>query len=264
MIPKPGDPAHTVPVPETFHEQTDELTEAEIKQMEGDNQAIQTILLVLPEDIYYAVDSCETTQEICLLGSTMMRFWILEFKRKRLSCLMNGKDLLLLIGNRLSLTIIDPTTAMNMATCANGQIAQPGINMGQDRQMQMVRGNGGNQFRQYVGKNVGNQHRYNAVHNVWNQVVQNEVQNRGYSECLGNQIGYCLFRGIAISIKREWCYNFRGLEEAGIQIQDEEFDLMAAAGDLDEIEEVNANYILMANLQQASTSGTQTNQISRL
>ncbi|GKE34071.1 hypothetical protein Tco_1453393, partial [Tanacetum coccineum] len=33
---------------------------------------------------------------------------------------------------------------------------------------------------------------------------------------------------------------------------------MAAAADLDEIEEVNANYILKANLQQASTSGTQT------
>nr|GFB51868.1 hypothetical protein [Tanacetum cinerariifolium] len=29
--------------------------------------------------------------------------------------------------------------------------------------------------------------------------------------------------------------------------------------DLDEIKEVNANYILMANLQQASTLGTQTN-----
>ncbi|GJY81725.1 integrase, catalytic region, zinc finger, CCHC-type containing protein [Tanacetum coccineum] len=47
-------------------------------------------------------------------------------------------------------------------------------------------------------------------------------------------------------------------EEAGIQLQDEEFDLMAAAADLDEIEEVNANCILRANLQQASTSGTQT------
>ncbi|GKE47496.1 copia protein, partial [Tanacetum coccineum] len=47
-------------------------------------------------------------------------------------------------------------------------------------------------------------------------------------------------------------------EEAGIQIQAKEFDLMAVAADLDEIEEVNANYILMANLQQASTSGTQT------
>ncbi|GKD81560.1 hypothetical protein Tco_1348399 [Tanacetum coccineum] len=39
----------------------------------------------------------------------------------------------------------------------------------------------------------------------------------------------------------------------------EEFDLMAAVADLDRIEKVNANYILMANLQQASTSGTQTN-----
>ncbi|GJW24399.1 hypothetical protein Tco_0038210 [Tanacetum coccineum] len=43
-------------------------------------------------------------------------------------------------------------------------------------------------------------------------------------------------------------------EEAEIQLQVEEFDLMVAAGDLDEIEEVSANYILMANLQQASTS----------
>nr|GFA52912.1 hypothetical protein [Tanacetum cinerariifolium] len=46
-------------------------------------------------------------------------------------------------------------------------------------------------------------------------------------------------------------------KEAGIQLQAEEFDFMVAAGDLDEIEEVNANCILMANLQQASTSGTQ-------
>nr|GEY84832.1 putative ribonuclease H-like domain-containing protein [Tanacetum cinerariifolium] len=36
-----------------------------------------------------------------------------------------------------------------------------------------------------------------------------------------------------------------------------EFDFMAVAGDLDEIEEVDANCILMANLQHASTSGTQ-------
>nr|GFC20016.1 integrase, catalytic region, zinc finger, CCHC-type, peptidase aspartic, catalytic [Tanacetum cinerariifolium] len=47
-------------------------------------------------------------------------------------------------------------------------------------------------------------------------------------------------------------------EEAGIQLQAEEYDLMAATVDLDEIEEANANCILMANLQQASTSGTQT------
>nr|GEZ56324.1 hypothetical protein [Tanacetum cinerariifolium] len=40
-----------------------------------------------------------------------------------------------------------------------------------------------------------------------------------------------------------------------------EYDLMAAAADIDEIKEVNANCILMANLQQASTLGTQTDSI---
>ncbi|GJU80063.1 retrovirus-related pol polyprotein from transposon TNT 1-94 [Tanacetum coccineum] len=45
-------------------------------------------------------------------------------------------------------------------------------------------------------------------------------------------------------------------EEAGIQLQAEEFNFMVAEGDLDEIEKVIANCILMANLQQASTSGT--------
>ncbi|GJR18864.1 hypothetical protein Tco_0967391 [Tanacetum coccineum] len=61
MIPEPGDLAHTVPVPETFHEQTeDELTEAKIKQIEANDHAIQTILLGLPEDIYAAIDSYYT------------------------------------------------------------------------------------------------------------------------------------------------------------------------------------------------------------
>ncbi|GKE56778.1 hypothetical protein Tco_1495963 [Tanacetum coccineum] len=74
MIPEPGDTDREVPVPETFHEQTDdELTVAEIKQMEADDQAIQTILLGLPEDIYAAVDSCETAQEIWLRVQQMMK-----------------------------------------------------------------------------------------------------------------------------------------------------------------------------------------------
>nr|GEU71002.1 hypothetical protein [Tanacetum cinerariifolium] len=45
--------------------------------------------------------------------------------------------------------------------------------------------------------------------------------------------------------------------QARIQLQAEEFDFMADASDLDEIEEVNSNCILMENLQHASTSGTQ-------
>ncbi|GJR03055.1 hypothetical protein Tco_0526039 [Tanacetum coccineum] len=64
-IPEPGDADREVPVNETFHEQTDdEVIEKELKQVEADDQAIQTILLGLPEDIYAAVDICESAQEI--------------------------------------------------------------------------------------------------------------------------------------------------------------------------------------------------------
>nr|GEZ13484.1 hypothetical protein [Tanacetum cinerariifolium] len=74
MIPEPGDPNREVHVNETFHVQTDdELTKKELKQIEADDQAIQTILLGLPEDIYAAVDSCETAQEIWLRVQQMMK-----------------------------------------------------------------------------------------------------------------------------------------------------------------------------------------------
>ncbi|GKD79872.1 hypothetical protein Tco_1342493 [Tanacetum coccineum] len=59
------DPDYDVSIAESFHEQTDdELTEKEAKQMEADDQAIQTILKGLPEDIYVVVDSCDTAQKI--------------------------------------------------------------------------------------------------------------------------------------------------------------------------------------------------------
>nr|GEU98060.1 hypothetical protein [Tanacetum cinerariifolium] len=74
MIPEPGDINQEVHVNETFHVQTDdELTEKEHKQIEADDQAIQTILLGLLEDIYASVDSCETAQEIWLRVQQMMK-----------------------------------------------------------------------------------------------------------------------------------------------------------------------------------------------
>ncbi|GKE72137.1 hypothetical protein Tco_1534178, partial [Tanacetum coccineum] len=74
MIPELDDLDREVPVAETFHEQTDdELTKKEVKQMEADDQAIQIILMGLPEDIYAAVDSCETAQEILLRVQQMMK-----------------------------------------------------------------------------------------------------------------------------------------------------------------------------------------------
>nr|GEV74170.1 Gag-Pol polyprotein [Tanacetum cinerariifolium] len=74
MILEPCDPNRKVLVNETFHVQTDDkLTDKELKQIEADDQVIQIFLLGLPEDIYAAVDSCETAQEIWLHVQQMMK-----------------------------------------------------------------------------------------------------------------------------------------------------------------------------------------------
>nr|GEU41459.1 hypothetical protein [Tanacetum cinerariifolium] len=131
------------------------------------------------------------------------------------------------------------------------------MNMGQDRQIQNVGGNDGNQFGQYAGQAAQNQQGYNAWQNGDIQGAQNAIQNAGVQSG-GNQNG--LVVELHCQTKEKGCCLSSAAaqkEEAWIQLQAEEFDFMAAAGDLDEIEEVNANCILMANLQHASTSGTQ-------
>nr|GEY55032.1 hypothetical protein [Tanacetum cinerariifolium] len=106
-----------------------------IPELEDNDQAIQIILLGLPEEIYVVVDSCKTTQEIWLRVQQMMKGFDIGIQEKKAK-----------------------------------KIAQLGMNLGHDKLM------------------------------------------------------------VEISLDR----------------------------DLDEIEEVNENCILMANLQQTSTSGTQT------
>nr|GFC33776.1 hypothetical protein [Tanacetum cinerariifolium] len=60
MIPEPGDANRDINTTKTSHLQTNnELSDKELKQIEADDQAIQTILLGLPEDTYAAADSCE-------------------------------------------------------------------------------------------------------------------------------------------------------------------------------------------------------------
>ncbi|GJY30711.1 hypothetical protein Tco_0414206 [Tanacetum coccineum] len=149
--------------------------------------------------------------------------------------------------------ISDPTTAIDMALSlmakaftlndttptnnnqrsssnpSNMHIAQPGMNMDQDKQMLMVE------------DNVGNQFRLNAVQNVGNQVVLNAVQNLSVQN-VGNQNGLSIDPGITNQ------YGIRNV----VTERDE------GNGAYDEIEEVTAKCTLKDNLQQASTSGTQT------
>nr|GEU81409.1 hypothetical protein [Tanacetum cinerariifolium] len=178
---------------------------------------------------------------------------------------------LILFAKAFQLTAPTNSNQRTSSNPRNHQIAQLGINISQDRQIQNVGGNGGNQFGQYAGQGASNQNGLVVVPGIANQNgTGNIVAAR--AEGFGNE-------------NRAKCYNYRGLghiarnctarprrrddaylqtqlliaqkEEVGIQLQVEEFDFMAAAGDLDKIEKVNANCILMENLQHAFTSGTQ-------
>nr|GEX72247.1 hypothetical protein [Tanacetum cinerariifolium] len=293
MIPEPGDANHEVTVTETFHVQTDdELTNKELMQIEADDQAIQTILLT--KDLHTAdytqlydflkynqkeVDELKAERltkiqdPLALMANSNNPYAFLVPYQDQPS--FNQNYMQQSIPNPEDITY--PTTAMNMTLVlmakafklnyssptnnhqrissnpCNRQIAQPGMNIGQDRQIQMVGDNGGNQFRQYAGQNARNLTGYNDVQNIGNQI-------RCYN-CMG--VGHYARNCTVRPRRRDAAYLQTRLliaqkEEAGIQLQVEEYDLMAAAADLDEIEEVNANCILMVNLQQASTSGTQT------
>nr|GEV28975.1 hypothetical protein [Tanacetum cinerariifolium] len=188
MIPEPGDPNREVPVNETLHVQTDdELTEKELKQIEANDQAIQTILLGLPEDIYAAVGSYETAQEI----------WF---------------------------------------TSNEGESIESYYN----RFLKLI--NDLKRNKHFPEKIASNLMFLNNLQPEWSQHVTIVYQTKDLHKADYTQL-----------------YNFLkyNQKEVGIQLQAKEFDLMANAANRDEIREVNANCILMANLQQASTSGTQ-------
>nr|GEU58135.1 integrase, catalytic region, zinc finger, CCHC-type, peptidase aspartic, catalytic [Tanacetum cinerariifolium] len=297
MIPEPGDTNREVLVNKTFHVQTnDELTKKELKQIETDDQAIQTILLGsdigIQEKKAKLFNKWErfTSNDGESIKSYYHRFLKLmnDLKRNKhfpekiasnlkflnnlqpewsqhVTIVHQTKDLHTADYTQLydflkynqkenymqqpmpnPKDITDPTTAMNIAlalmakafklnfsTLTNNhkrissnprtrQISQSGMNMGQDRQMQMVGGNGDNQFRQYVGQN--------------NPRVQNVGNQNGLIGVLGNANQNSNGNGNLVTTRAE-------KNEVGHN------------ADLDEIEEVNENYILMANLQQASTSG---------
>nr|GEU87570.1 hypothetical protein [Tanacetum cinerariifolium] len=388
MIATPGEPDLPVPVPESFHEQTDEeLTENEIKWMDADDQAIQTILLGLHEDVYDAEKKAKLFNEWEKFTSTngesiesyYHRFMQLmndlkrnknfpenvtanlkflnnlqpkwkrhvtivsqpknlhetdftqiydflkinqeEVNELRVERLTKSYDPLALmahsqnsfnfptthkdqssssthsqqsfpINNKYNSQpsfnqnfmqppmtsledINDPTEAMNAALILFAKAFQLSAPTNNNQRTSSNPRN--RQIAQLVMNIVAqNQQGYNAWQNGGIQGIANQngtgnvVAARAEGTRNGNQARCYNCRGLghiarnctARPRRRDVAYLQTRLliaqkEEAGIQLQAEEFDFMATAGDLDEIEEVNANCILMANLKHASTSVSQ-------
>nr|GEV44306.1 hypothetical protein [Tanacetum cinerariifolium] len=215
MIATPGEPDLPVPVPKSFHEQTDEeLTENDIKWMDADDQAIQTILLGLLEDVYAAVDSCETAKEI----------W------ERVRQMMKGSDI------REHETKARLFNEWEKFTSTDGESTE----FYYHRFMQLM--NDLKRNKHFLKNIAANPKFLNNLQPEWKRHVTIVRQTRNLHETDFTQT-----------------YDFIKMnqDELNELRAEQEFDFMAAAADLDEIEEVNANCILMANLQHASTSSTQ-------
>nr|GEU77223.1 hypothetical protein [Tanacetum cinerariifolium] len=260
MIPEPGDANRNVNVTETFHLQTDdELSDKELKQIEADDQLFR--LFYLTKDLHTA----DYTQLYDFLKYNQKE--VDELKAERLAKIQDPLALMANSNNPYAFLaphqdqsslnqnylqqpmtnpkdITNPTTAMNMALALMEKAfklnySTPTNNnqriSSNPRNMQIAQPGNGNQNQIGNGNLV-------AARAKGNIAGQNGNQIRCYN-CRG--IGHYARNCIARLRRRDAAYLQTQLliaqkEEAGIQLQAEEYDLMAAA-DLDEIEEVNAN-----------------------
>nr|GEV55270.1 Gag-Pol polyprotein [Tanacetum cinerariifolium] len=263
MITTPGEPDLTAPVPESFHEQTDdELTENDIKWMDANDQTIQTILLGLPEDVYAAVDSCETSKEIWERVRQMMKGSDIREQEK--------KEKLFNEWEKFTNKHFSKNIATNLKFLDNLQ-PEWKRHVTIVYQTKNLHEADFTQIYDFLKMNQDEQG-YNAWKNGGIQVAQNAVQNAGVQSG-GNQNGLVVIPGIAnqngtgnvVTARAEGtrnrnqarCYNCRGLghiarnytarlrrrddaylqtqlliaqkEEAGIQLQAKEFDFMVTA-----------------------------------
>nr|GEV45113.1 hypothetical protein [Tanacetum cinerariifolium] len=148
---------------------------------------------------------------------------------------------LALMAKAFTLNNTTPTNnnQRNSSNSCNSQIAQSGNLVGQ------------NAVQNQGIQNVRNQNGLSVISRIANQ---NPNRN-------GNVVSASA-KGNVKPRKRDAAYLQTQLQiaqkdKAGIQLNSEEFDFMAAAGAYDEIEKVIANCNLQDILQQASTSGTQ-------
>nr|GEY39252.1 retrovirus-related Pol polyprotein from transposon TNT 1-94 [Tanacetum cinerariifolium] len=254
MILEPGDTNREVPVNETFHVQTyDELIEKELKQIEADDQAIQTILLGLPEDIYAAVDK-KIASNLKFLNNLQPEW------SRHVTIVHQTKDL-----HTADYTQLYDFLKYNqkenqigngnlVAACAEGNAAgdngnQIGVITAEEwtddeltkKELKQIEAN--DQAIQTILLGLP-EDIYVAVDSLVARVEENAAGHNGNQiRCYNYKgVGYFARNCMVRPRRRDAAYLQTQLliaqkKEEGIQLQTKVFDLMAAAADLDEIEE---------------------------
>nr|GEY13762.1 hypothetical protein [Tanacetum cinerariifolium] len=271
MIPESGDPNREVPVNKTFHVQTDdELTKNELKQIEADYQAIQTILLGLPEDIYAAVDSCKTAQEIWFRVQQMMKGSDIGIQEKKAKLFnewemftsTDGESIesyyhsfLKLINDLKRNKHFPEKIASNLKFLNNLQPewSRHVTIVHQTKDLHTTDYTQLYDFLKYNQKEVDDL-KAERLAKTPDPLALIATSNNPYTFPIA-QPGINMGQDRQMQmVGEDWVI----LLETAQSDQGERMLLIFRLTDLDEIQEVNANSILMANLQQASTLGTQT------
>nr|GEU62384.1 Gag-Pol polyprotein [Tanacetum cinerariifolium] len=208
MIPKPGDPDREVPIAETFHEQTDdELSEKEeiwlrVQQMmKGSDIGIQDKKAnASPRSTITGYLHATTTTQQQLQPATIIQ--------RELHATTSAK----------SQGITDPTTAINMALILMAKAFKLNYLTQPDNNQRILSNPCNRQTSQLEARDEGN-----AIGNTGNQI-------RCYN-CRG--LGHLARNCTARPRERDVAFLQTQLliaqkEEAGIQLQAEEFDFMAA------------------------------------
>nr|GEV32117.1 hypothetical protein [Tanacetum cinerariifolium] len=256
-------------------------------EIEADDQAIQTILLSLPENIYAAVDSCETAQEIWLQVQQMMKgsnIGIQEKKAKNKHFPEKIASNLKFLNNlqpewSRHVTIVHHTKDLHTADYTQLydflKYNQKEVDELKAERLAKIHD------PLALMANSNNPYASPALHQDLSPLNQNYLQQSMPNPEDITDSTTAMNMALALMAKA-FKLNYSTLtnknqrissnprnrqiaqpgmnmgQDRQMQMIGEEYDLMAATADLDEIKEVNANCILMANLQQASSSGTQT------
>ncbi|GJS19828.1 hypothetical protein Tco_0448460 [Tanacetum coccineum] len=239
-----------------------ELVALEAKQLEADDQAIQTILMGLLEDIYATVDSCNSAMDIWLRVQQMMKGTDIGVQKKEAKLHNELERFTSTEGKSIESYYHPRMETICHSFSSNKATSLCGLHLVVRLLEIESEGDRCKWLEEIVGISLDSV--LGKMKGIRLGTMQDRLQGiiMGIMQCRMHELGWaeCCSESEYSESTRAWgngngnnanqirCYNCRGV---GHYVKN--YTVRPRRRD---IEEVNANCILMANLQQASTSGT--------